>query len=146
MAVAGVGSQILREIPLLERLRLRQTSRAFRSTVDESLEGVCELFWEDIGDAASTAGGLGLLLPRCTNLRALSLWSRKAHEARPNRGEVWLREGLSSPGITAQSLSGIGHCRRLRSLNLRGCVDAKDTVLTAVAASCWELESLDVGQ
>eukprot|EP00899_Mesostigma_viride_P019589 jgi/Mesvir1/27631/Mv07362-RA.1 len=145
LAVPGIGAQIVGGIALLERVQLRRACPAFRSTVDESLEGIHELFWEDIADVASRPGGLDWLLPKCPNLRTLSIWSRTAHQVPWDRREHAIQGRLAAcPGTARQSLLGLGHCRRLRSLTLASCPDVDDNVLMVVASSCWDLETLDV--
>eukprot|EP00899_Mesostigma_viride_P005640 jgi/Mesvir1/15077/Mv14721-RA.1 len=142
----GIGPQIFESVPLLDRARLRQTCRAFLPAVDESLESVSELFWEDISDVATRAGGLDWLLPKCAHLHTLSLHSRMA-----DGGGAWERRertilaGLPpSRAMPSQSLLVLCRCTHLRALNLAGCADVTDAVLTAVAAACRILETLDV--
>eukprot|EP00899_Mesostigma_viride_P023127 jgi/Mesvir1/399/Mv11290-RA.1 len=148
-AVEPVASRIkiATAIPLLDRLRLRPACRAFQSAVDDSLEEISELFWEDIAGVAMTAGGLDLLVRKCPNLRTLSLWPRSDQgtmfECRtPIPG--WMGGRPARPEIASPSLLGIAHCTRLRSLNLAGCADMDDALLAALAASCRELDSVDV--
>eukprot|EP00899_Mesostigma_viride_P010619 jgi/Mesvir1/19559/Mv07031-RA.1 len=145
LGLRGVGAQVVGAIPVLERLRLRETCRAFLSAVDESLEDVSELFWEDVADAAGRPGGLDWLVHKCPNLQTLSIWSRT--DLRPDDRDAHMQKmggRLVGPLMATQSLLGIPQCRRLRSLNMAGSADVRDDFLTALAGSCRELESLDV--
>eukprot|EP00899_Mesostigma_viride_P025308 jgi/Mesvir1/5962/Mv00718-RA.1 len=145
MSTPDLLAQIIEATPLLERVQLRRICCAFRSAVDESLEKTSELFWEDIADVAIKTGGLDWLLPRCPNLHTLSFWPRAAHQLPREDRELEIQGWtLSSPGMAWQSLLGLGHCRRLRSLTVAGCPDVDDNVIMAVAASCSDLERLDV--
>eukprot|EP00899_Mesostigma_viride_P012544 jgi/Mesvir1/21290/Mv21683-RA.1 len=143
MAVRGVGAQIMRAVPVLQRLRLRQVCRAFLSAVDESLESLSEMFWEHMAEAVRSTGGLDWLVDKCPNLRTLSVWSSPEVDYRCEKQQR-IRHRLVRPGMATQSFSTLAHCTGLRSLNLAGCVDVGDDLLTALAASCRELESLDV--
>eukprot|EP00899_Mesostigma_viride_P015777 jgi/Mesvir1/241/Mv13584-RA.1 len=144
MAVPGVGAQISGALPLLERCRLRSTGCAFLSAVDESLEGLTELFWEDIAEVANKPGGLDWLLRKCPNLHTLSFWPRGGHKMHPWDLTSFESKALTSVTMPSQSLLGLARCRRLRSLNLAGCADVDDITLAAVASSCRELEVLDI--
>eukprot|EP00899_Mesostigma_viride_P018928 jgi/Mesvir1/27036/Mv20735-RA.1 len=46
--------------------------------------------------------------------------------------------------MARQTLMGLGHCRRLRTLNLACCAGIRDDFLAVVAVSCRDLERLDV--
>eukprot|EP00899_Mesostigma_viride_P027036 jgi/Mesvir1/7517/Mv19272-RA.1 len=145
MAVPGVGARILGDFPLLDRSQLRSTCWAFLAAVDESLEGLSELYWEDIADVASRSGGLDWLLRKCPNLHTLSFWPRGGHKMHRWDGKSFMSDALKTVAMPSQSLLGLACCRRLRSLNLAGCAaDVDDPTLAAVAASCRELEVLDV--
>eukprot|EP00899_Mesostigma_viride_P021803 jgi/Mesvir1/29624/Mv21476-RA.1 len=144
MAVPGVGARIFGAVPLLERCRLRSTCCAFFSAVDESLEGLSQLNWEDIDDVASRPGGLDWLLRKCPNLHTLSFWPRGGHKMHRWDLKSFLSNALKAVAMPSQSLLGLGYCRRLRSLNLAGCKDVDDITLAVMASSCRELEVLDV--
>eukprot|EP00899_Mesostigma_viride_P014019 jgi/Mesvir1/22618/Mv14062-RA.1 len=145
MATPGVGAHIMGAVPVMERLRLRATCRAFLYAVDQSLESVSELFWEDIAAAASSTAGLDWLLRMCPNLTTLSVWPRTDGETdyrREQMRRVWAC--MVRPGMATQSLVEIATCNKLRSLNLAGSADVEDGLLAVLAASCRDLESLDV--
>eukprot|EP00899_Mesostigma_viride_P005488 jgi/Mesvir1/14940/Mv26266-RA.1 len=142
VAVPGVGAQILRVIPMLQRVRLRQTSHAFCFSVDESLEDIRELFWADVADVASRTGGLLWLLSKCPNLRKLSLLSRTERDLDRDSWEQPRLAVLTCPQLANHSLLGLVQCRQLLCLQLPGCDEVDDNFLAMLAVSCHELESL----
>eukprot|EP00899_Mesostigma_viride_P008396 jgi/Mesvir1/17558/Mv08803-RA.1 len=150
MAVPGVGAQVLSSLPIPERVRLRQTCRAFREAVDDSLEALTELFGDDVAMGCRPGyAGLSWLLTKCPNLRMLSVAARSdCQEPWQERDHLSLTWPYGSLDTIAPHVLSLGHvarrCQRLKYLNVAGCCDVTDASVVELVGICPGLESLDV--
>eukprot|EP00899_Mesostigma_viride_P007910 jgi/Mesvir1/1711/Mv21167-RA.1 len=151
-AAPGIGAHVMGFLSIPERVQVRRTCRAFLSAVDQTLQGLTELFGEDVASSEWRPGTQGLrwLVIKCPNLRTLSVASREDHE------EPWRerdRFSLTWPTVELQyiqprvvSLGDIARtCQGLTYLNVAGCSeDVTGAGIMAIARSCRGLEALDV--
>eukprot|EP00899_Mesostigma_viride_P008376 jgi/Mesvir1/1753/Mv11890-RA.1 len=154
MAFPGIGAQVMNLLPIPDRVRLRRTGGTFLSAVDESLQGVTELFGEDIAGEGCSSGtrGLSWLLTKCPNLRTLSMDSRDEHGApwgeRKRLSLRWPWEGSPWGAHIRSDVVRLDHlsrsCHELRSLNVAGCKDVTEASLMEVVNRCPRLTSLDI--
>eukprot|EP00899_Mesostigma_viride_P003050 jgi/Mesvir1/12746/Mv20421-RA.1 len=151
MAIPGLGAQVMSVVPVADRLRLRRTCRQWQALADQSLQGLTELFGEDMAGVGChpSSAGLTWLLDKCPNLTALSMASRADHEEHWQGRDRWtimwprykmlrIAQGLLSLEDIARRYQG------LKYLNVASCLDVSDEGLMAIAGACRGLEALDV--
>eukprot|EP00899_Mesostigma_viride_P012134 jgi/Mesvir1/20921/Mv07992-RA.1 len=139
-ATPGLGGLIMGELPLPERVRLRGLCRAFKSSVDASLQCLREISASDMSDldrkGRSDGCALRWLAGKCNNLEVL--------EAGNKFGRCPLSCWRSVPFADAILAHMAARCRNLQSLHLRGCNGVGNAALRAVAENCGELRHLDI--
>eukprot|EP00899_Mesostigma_viride_P007993 jgi/Mesvir1/17195/Mv07615-RA.1 len=157
MAVRGVGSTIMGTLPLPDRVRLRGTCRAFLAAADESLQGVTELFGDDIVGGVSRPGASGLpwLVTKCSSASLVSL----CVALRCDHDKAWIERDRFA--LATQSFEGIYYYapgalpplediaakfQGLAYVNVAGCdEDVTNEGIMALARACrHNLTSLDV--
>eukprot|EP00899_Mesostigma_viride_P008360 jgi/Mesvir1/17525/Mv08779-RA.1 len=151
MAIPGIGAQLMATFSIPNRVRLRRACHSFLAAADESLQGVTELFGEDVAGAGCSPGkkGLAWLLRKCPNLTTICVASRADHEEPWQERDRWalawpttrhyrIMAGVVPLHQIARRFQGLKH------LNVAGCLDVTDAALIAVARACKGLEALDV--
>eukprot|EP00899_Mesostigma_viride_P019788 jgi/Mesvir1/27810/Mv07491-RA.1 len=143
LCMRGVGSLLVSPLPLLDKLRLRASCRAFAQAVDECLGCLTHLDGKDLGygiKGTHHVAATAWLAAKCPSLKNFTVC--------PCRGWVgsvsgpWTVCAWSTPAANTGVEMLASRCALLVSMDLRGATGVDDRGLTAVGRTCPLLEEL----
>eukprot|EP00899_Mesostigma_viride_P004199 jgi/Mesvir1/13780/Mv15949-RA.1 len=161
--IAGVGSLLVSNVPLVDRLLLRLVCKSLYRAVDESLKSIEAVSRDEFG-SKSVGKALLWLASFCRNLRSCDLRPYKYHdperELERNGRPLWAWEdpgpeeecrryyGIqhrTSPGLHDGVITILAErCKSLSHLVLSNCPELTDVSLDVIADCCVNLTTLDV--